>query len=112
VCLGHQALAAAYGAHIDAAKNILHGKTSEILHTDRGIFAGIQNPFAATRYHSLAVPRESLPPRFEVMAWTKDDEIMGIKSRGSESWGVQFHPESILTQDGKQLVANFLNLCR
>jgi anthranilate synthase/aminodeoxychorismate synthase-like glutamine amidotransferase len=112
VCLGHQCMAAAYGGEVTRARRILHGKTSQIIHGGRGIFHGMENPFTATRYHSLEITRAGLPDRFEVHAWTSDDELMAIKSRASETWGVQFHPESILTQGGKRLIANFLSLCR
>jgi len=111
VCLGHQSLAVAFGGHIGPSAQILHGKTSAILHTNRGIFAGLPNPFEATRYHSLEVPRAGVPDGFEVHAWTQDDEIMAMKHGETESWGVQFHPESILTESGKALLANFLRLC-
>jgi len=111
VCLGHQALAYAFGGTVDRAAQILHGKTSEILHGGRGIFEGLSNPFPATRYHSLEVPRRDLPEILQVVAWTTDDEVMGIRKRGTESWGVQFHPESILSQGGKKLVQNWLALC-
>jgi len=111
VCLGHQSLAVAFGGHVGPSRQILHGKTSAILHTNRGIFEGLPNPFAATRYHSLEVPRGGVPDGFEVHAWTQDDEIMAIKHGATESWGVQFHPESILTEAGKPLLANFLALC-
>jgi anthranilate synthase component 2 len=111
VCLGHQALAFAFGGSVVQAAHILHGKTSEILHAGRGIFAGLDNPFSATRYHSLAVPRAGLPEIFQVVAWTADDEVMGLHKRGTRSWGVQFHPESILSQGGKQLLRNWLSLC-
>jgi anthranilate synthase/aminodeoxychorismate synthase-like glutamine amidotransferase len=112
VCLGHQCLAVAHGGRVGASARILHGKTSSILHTGRGLFEGLENPFTATRYHSLEVPRQGLPASLEAQAWTTDDELMAIKSRGTESWGVQFHPESILTTAGKQLVENFVNLSR
>ncbi len=112
VCLGHQALAQAFGGTIGPARHILHGKTSRVLHGERGIFAGLKNPFTATRYHSLEVPRSGLPCEFEVVAWTADDEIMAIKHKQSESWGVQFHPESILTEDGIRILRNWLESCR
>ena len=112
VCLGHQCLAVSYGGRIARARQILHGKTSEILHGNRGIFEGLSNPFTATRYHSLELPREGLPEGLEVVAWTADDEIMGIRSRTTQSWGVQFHPESILTDGGMAMIENFLALCR
>ena len=111
VCLGHQCLGAVYGGRIVRAGRIMHGKTSPILHDGRGIFRGMANPFLATRYHSLLVDRESLPGCLEVVARTAEDEIMGLKHRDHETWGVQFHPESILTDGGKQLVRNFLNRC-
>ncbi len=112
VCLGHQALAQAFGGTIGQANHILHGKTSEVIHGAKGIFSGMKNPFIATRYHSLEVPRAGLPSDFEVVAWTADDEIMAIKHKQSESWGVQFHPESILTEDGIQILRNWLESCR
>jgi len=112
VCLGHQALAQAFGGRIGQANHILHGKTSEVMHGARGIFDGMKNPFTATRYHSLEVTRAGLPSDFEVVAWTADDEIMAIKHKQSESWGVQFHPESILTEDGIQILRNWLESCR
>ncbi len=111
VCLGHQSIAAAFGGEIVKAKRLMHGKTSMINHDGRGIFRGIENPFEATRYHSLAVARESLPPCLEVSAWTEDDgEIMGIRHRQYLVVGIQFHPESILTAAGKRLLKNFLDL--
>lgn len=112
VCLGHQCLAVAHGGSIRRSRRILHGKTSPILHTGSGLFADLENPFMATRYHSLEVPRDRLPASLVAQAWTPDDELMALRSRHSESWGVQFHPESILTPAGKKLVANFLELCR
>lgn len=112
VCLGHQALAEAFGGEVVRAANILHGKTSEVLHCGRGLFDGVPNPFVATRYHSLLVPRRSLPDCFEAVAWTGDDELMALHKRDSQSWGVQFHPESILTDAGRQIVGNFVGLCR
>ena len=112
VCLGHQCLGQAYGGEIVRAERILHGKTSQIIHQGRGLFAGIENPFPATRYHSLLVRRETLPADLEVVAWTAEGEIMGLKHREHETWGVQFHPESILTTSGSRLLANFLSLTR
>ena len=112
VCLGHQCLGAVYGGEIVRAERILHGKTSQIIHQGRGLFAGLENPFPATRYHSLVVRRESLPAVLEVVAWTAEGEIMGLKHREHETWGVQFHPESILTLQGPRLLQNFLTLCR
>jgi anthranilate synthase/aminodeoxychorismate synthase-like glutamine amidotransferase len=111
VCLGHQCLAAALGGEVVRAGRIMHGKTSPIIHQGRGLFAGLSNPFLATRYHSLIVRKESLPETLEIVAWTPEGEIMGLKHRQHETWGVQFHPESILTDEGLALVANFLNLC-
>jgi anthranilate synthase/aminodeoxychorismate synthase-like glutamine amidotransferase len=111
VCLGHQCLGAVYGGRIVRAARIMHGKTSSIAHDGRGIFAGLANPFTATRYHSLLVESESLPECLEVIARTADNEIMGLKHRDHDTWGVQFHPESILTEGGKRLIGNFLVRC-
>jgi anthranilate synthase component 2 len=112
VCLGHQCLGYVYGGEIVRAERILHGKTSQIIHQGRGLFAGLENPFPATRYHSLLVRRDTLPQALEVVAWTAEGEIMGLKHREHETWGVQFHPESILTEQGPRLLQNFLALCR
>ncbi|HVP14538.1 MAG TPA: aminodeoxychorismate/anthranilate synthase component II [Terriglobales bacterium] len=112
VCLGHQAVGEVFGGRIVRAPRLMHGKTSPILHKGRGIFAGLDNPFEATRYHSLIVERESLPDGLEVTAWTPEGEIMGLKHVEHETWGVQFHPESILTRPGLRLIENFLTLCR
>ena len=112
VCLGHQALGEVYGARVVRAGRLMHGKTSPILHKGRGLFAGLDNPFEATRYHSLIVERESLPETLQLMAWTPEGEIMGLKHRDHETWGVQFHPESVLTRVGPKLMENFLVLCR
>jgi len=111
VCLGHQCLAHALGGEVVRAGRIMHGKTSPIIHQGRGLFAGLSNPFPATRYHSLIVKKETLPEELELVAWTPEGEIMGLKHRKHETWGVQFHPESILTEEGLALVANFLTLC-
>ena len=111
VCLGHQCLAHALGGEVVRAGRIMHGKTSPIIHQGRGLFAGLSNPFQATRYHSLIVKKETLPEELELVAWTPEGEIMGLKHRKHETWGVQFHPESILTDEGLALVANFLTLC-
>jgi anthranilate synthase/aminodeoxychorismate synthase-like glutamine amidotransferase len=111
VCLGHQCLGAVFGGRVVRADRIMHGKTSPILHDGRGLFQGLPNPFTATRYHSLLVERASLPACLEVRARTAEDEIMGLKHREHETWGVQFHPESILTADGKTLLQNFLDRC-
>jgi anthranilate synthase component 2 len=108
VCLGHQSIAAAYGGEIVSARTLMHGKTSDIHHDAKGIFRGLPNPFEATRYHSLAASRESLPEVLEVTAWTEDGEIMGLRHRELFVAGVQFHPESILTGSGKALLRNFL----
>ena len=112
VCLGHQALGEVYGGKVVRAARLMHGKTSPILHKGRGLFAGLDNPFDATRYHSLIVEKEGLPAELELMAWTPDGEIMGLKHRDHETWGVQFHPESVLTRPGLKLIENFLVLCR
>ncbi len=109
VCLGHQAIGYAYGGKIVIAKKIMHGKTSLIYHNQKDIFRKIPNPFEATRYHSLLVERKSLPACLEVTAWTKEKEIMGLKHKQFPLWGVQFHPESILTKVGKDILKNFLN---
>lgn len=110
VCLGHQAIGFVYGGRIVGAKLLMHGKTSMIYHNKEGIFKGIPNPFEATRYHSLLVDKKSLPETLEITAWTKDNEIMGLKHKKFPLWGVQFHPESILTKSGKDILANFLKL--
>ncbi|NIQ38284.1 MAG: anthranilate/aminodeoxychorismate synthase component II, partial [Proteobacteria bacterium] len=110
VCLGHQSLAYAFGGEIIRADRLMHGKTSMIHHDGKTIFKGLPNPFEATRYHSLIVNRNTLPPEFEISAETVDGEIMGIRHRPTGAEGVQFHPESILTKAGKDLLKNFLNL--
>ncbi len=110
VCLGHQAIGFAFGGRIVGAKRLMHGKTSPIAHTGKGLFKGIPNPFEATRYHSLVVERSTLPDCLEVTAWAPDGEIMGLKVARYPIWGVQFHPESILTRSGKDILANFLAL--
>ncbi len=110
VCLGHQAIGFAYGGKIIGAKKLMHGKTSLIYHNNKEIFRGLPNPFEATRYHSLLVEKKSLPEVLEVTAWTKEDEVMGLKHRKYPLWGVQFHPESILTKHGMDLLKNFINL--
>ena len=107
VCLGHQAIAQAFGGRIRRAERLMHGKTSEVYHDGRGVYAGLPNPFTATRYHSLIVERETLPEQFEVTAWTDRNELMGIRHREHPLEGVQFHPESFLTYDGPQLLQNF-----
>jgi len=108
VCLGHQAIGAAFGGRVVRAKQVMHGKTSPIHHNGAGVFRGLPDPFTAIRYHSLAVERESLPGCLEVTAWTDDGEIMGLRHRDLAVEGVQFHPESILTEHGHALLANFL----
>lgn len=107
-CLGHQAVGYVYGGRIIQAKKLMHGKTSLIYHNKQTIFKGIPSPFEATRYHSLIVERKSLPPCLEIIAWTKEKEIMGLKHKDFPLWGVQFHPESILTREGKDILSNFL----
>jgi anthranilate synthase/aminodeoxychorismate synthase-like glutamine amidotransferase len=108
VCLGHQAIGQAFGATVARAKTQMHGKTSEIRHDGRGVFAGLSNPFTATRYHSLVILPDTVPPELEVTAWADDGEIMGVRHRTLPVEGVQFHPESILTLEGKRLLGNFL----
>jgi len=110
VCLGHQAIGEAFGGKIVQAKRLLHGKTSMIHHDGKTIYKGIPNPFTATRYHSLIIERASLPECMEISAWTKEDEIMGIRHKEYKVEGIQFHPESILTTEGKKLLKNFLSL--
>jgi anthranilate synthase/aminodeoxychorismate synthase-like glutamine amidotransferase len=110
VCLGHQAIGAAFGGKIIRAPKLFHGKTSQIRHDGSGLFRGLPNPFTATRYHSLIVERKSLPAELQVTAETDDDIIMGIQHRHYPLMGVQFHPESVLTDSGKQLLKNFLSL--
>jgi anthranilate synthase/aminodeoxychorismate synthase-like glutamine amidotransferase len=108
VCLGHQCIGYSYGGVVAGAGKIMHGKSSLIYHANQGVFAGIPNPFSAIRYHSLAVKRNSLPECLEITAWTDDGEIMGIRHRQHQVEGVQFHPESFMTENGKQLLSNFL----
>ena len=108
VCLGHQAIGQAYGGEVVRAPVVMHGKISYIQHSGQGVFAGLPQPFPATRYHSLIVQRDSLPDALEVSAWTTDGLIMGLRHRKLASEGVQFHPESIMTEAGKQLLKNFL----
>jgi anthranilate synthase component II len=110
VCLGHQAMGEAFGGQVIRAKAIMHGKTSPILHDGASVFKGLPSPFTATRYHSLAVDRASLPADLEVTAWTEDGEIMGLAHRTRPVHGVQFHPESIATNCGHELLGNFLDL--
>ena len=108
VCLGHQTIGQAFGGKIIHAKTIMHGKTSEIYHNNEGVFKGIKAPFISTRYHSLVIERASCPECFDITSWTDDDEIMGIKHKTMPIEGVQFHPESILSQYGHDLLRNFL----
>jgi anthranilate synthase component 2 len=108
VCLGHQAIGQAYGGTVCRAPYLMHGKVSRIYHDGTGLFHGLPNPMTATRYHSLIVRREDLPASLVVTAWTEDGLIMGLRHREHPVWGVQFHPESILTEGGKALLANFL----
>jgi anthranilate synthase/aminodeoxychorismate synthase-like glutamine amidotransferase len=108
VCLGHQAIGQAFGGEVVRAARLMHGRTSPIEHDGRGLFVGLPNPFVATRYHSLLVARESIPSCLEVTAWTKEGEVMGLRHRSLDIEGVQFHPESILTPEGKRLLANWL----
>lgn len=110
VCLGHQCLGDVFGGKVVRAANIMHGKTSKIYHDRDPIFRGIPNPFIATRYHSLLVEKRSLPPVLKIIAWTRDGEIMGLKHKTHSTWGVQFHPESIMTDSGMRLLKNFLDL--
>ena len=113
ICLGHQSIGQAFGGKIVRARQVMHGKTSPIYHSDSGVFRGLANPLQATRYHSLIIERESLPACLEVTAWTRRDdgtvdEIMGVRHREFDVEGVQFHPESILTEQGHDLLRNFL----
>ncbi|HST92954.1 MAG TPA: aminodeoxychorismate/anthranilate synthase component II [Brevundimonas sp.] len=110
VCLGHQAMGQAFGGEVIRAQSLMHGKTSPIEHRGQGVFQGLPSPFTATRYHSLAVRRDALPDVLEVTAWTADGEIMGLAHRTRPIHGVQFHPESIATEHGHDLLANFLDL--
>jgi anthranilate synthase/aminodeoxychorismate synthase-like glutamine amidotransferase len=112
VCLGHQTIAQAFGGKVVRAGRLMHGKTSPVHHDGRTLFEGIPSPFEATRYHSLIVERESIPEEFEISAETAEGEIMAMRHRRFPLEGVQFHPESILTQEGKRLLANFLNTYR
>jgi anthranilate synthase/aminodeoxychorismate synthase-like glutamine amidotransferase len=112
VCLGHQCIGAAYGGRIVRARTLMHGKTSLIEHDGRGVFRGLPSPFEATRYHSLVIEEASCPDVLEITARTADGEIMGVRHRQQPVEGVQFHPESILTGEGKRLLGNFLERCR
>lgn len=110
VCLGHQCMGEVFGGKVVSAGRLMHGKTSPIYHNGKDIFKNIKNPFEATRYHSLLVEKKSLPDTLEITAWTKENEIMGLKHKEFPLWGVQFHPESILTIEGKKILKNFLAL--
>lgn len=110
VCLGHQAIGEVFGGRVVGAKNLMHGKTSKIYHDGKGLFKGVKNPFDATRYHSLIVERGSLPRVLRITAETRDKEIMGMVHRDYPIYGVQFHPESILTSEGKKILENFIKL--
>jgi anthranilate synthase component II len=112
VCLGHQAIGAAFGGRVVRSASLMHGKTSPIHHDGKGLFTGLPNPFEATRYHSLVVERSSLPACLEVTAWVADGEIMGLAHRELPVWGVQFHPESILTVGGMDILRNFLEMSK
>ena len=110
VCLGHQCIGEVFGGKVVRAKRLMHGKTSQIFHDGKGIFKNIDNPFIATRYHSLLVEKKTLPKALEITAETKEKEIMGLRHKTLPIYGVQFHPESILTQSGKEILRNFLKL--
>jgi anthranilate synthase component II len=114
VCLGQQAIGAAYGGHVVRANRLMHGKTSEIQHTGIGLFAGLPNPLRVMRYHSLTVDRETLPAELEITAWSDEDstEVHAMQHRTHPVYGVQFHPESVMTDAGKQLLSNFLDITR
>jgi anthranilate synthase component 2 len=109
VCLGHQSIGQAFGGKIIHAKQLMHGKTSPVYHDNAGLFQGLPNPFTAIRYHSLAIDRETLPDCLEISAWTEDGEIMGVRHKTLAVEGLQFHPESVLTEYGHRLLENFLN---
>jgi anthranilate synthase component 2 len=110
VCLGHQSIGKAYGGRVVRAERLMHGKTSPVFHDGRELFAGLPDPFDATRYHSLLVERASLPEILEITAWTEEGEIMGMRHRELPVWGMQFHPESILTLTGMDMLKNFLEM--
>jgi anthranilate synthase/aminodeoxychorismate synthase-like glutamine amidotransferase len=110
VCLGHQSIGDVYGGHVVRADRLMHGKTSPMIHENQSVFKGLPSPFDATRYHSLIIERETLPVCLEITAWTAEGEIMGVKHKEHPVHGVQFHPESILTLEGKKLLQNFLDL--
>ena len=110
VCLGHQCIGHVFGGKVIRAKNLMHGKTSLIHHNAKGVFKGLENPFEATRYHSLIVSDKKIPKQLEVTAWTKEGEIMGLRHRDYPVYGVQFHPESILTKSGMKIIKNFVDI--
>jgi anthranilate synthase/aminodeoxychorismate synthase-like glutamine amidotransferase len=110
VCLGHQCIGHVFGGDVVRADRLMHGKTSMIYHDGKAVFAGLENPFSATRYHSLIIKPETLPDCLIVNAWTDQDEIMGVRHKKFPLWGVQFHPESILTDEGKKLLRNFIEI--
>ena len=110
VCLGHQCIGEVFGGRVVRAERLVHGKTSAVIHNGRGIFLDVDNPFQATRYHSLLLAREGIPASLSVVAWTPENEIMAVRHQSHETWGVQFHPESILTTHGKEILKNFLRL--
>ena len=110
VCLGHQCMGHVFGGDVVRAERLMHGKTSPIHHDGKGVFAGLSNPFTATRYHSLIVKRDTFPACLEITAWTAEGEIMGLRHKDRPVHGVQFHPESILTAEGKKILENFLKL--
>lgn len=112
VCLGHQSIGYAFGGNIVRAQRLLHGKTSQIYHDGRGVYEDVPNPFEATRYHSLLIEKKSLPNKLEVTAWTDEGEIMGVRHKEYLIEGVQFHPESILTRHGKDILKNFIKIAR
>ncbi|MSM39212.1 MAG: anthranilate/aminodeoxychorismate synthase component II [Geobacter sp.] len=112
VCLGHQSIGAAFGGEVVRSDFLMHGKTSLIHHDGKGLFQGLANPFNATRYHSLVVERSTLPSCLEITAWVEEGEIMGLKHRDLPVWGVQFHPESILTEGGMDILRNFLEMTK
>lgn len=112
VCLGHQCIGHVFGGKVSRAKQIMHGKVSKIFHNGKGLFKGLPSPFTATRYHSLLVEKESFPKVLEITAWTAQKEIMGLQHKKFPIWGVQFHPESILTTCGKDILKNFLKLSK
>lgn len=112
VCLGHQAIAHRFGAKVIRAPRLMHGRTSSIYHDGKGIFRGLPSPFTATRYHSLIVDSDSLPSELEITAWTDEDEVMGLRHRALPVHGVQFHPESFLSEHGHAMLSNFLQLAK